>query len=285
MSMPERHTAATGLARRSRRLSDEETRDRMLKAALARIERTGLTVSLEHLSFEDVIREADVSRSTAYRHWPYKDMFFGDLVAELAGRVGPTIIRDEIALLRQVLAEHDDWLATAEGRQALLLELIRRLALLDFQSVLAAPAWRTYLALHATVASLADDVRDQVRTALARADTAHTAHVARAWHQLAALFGYRLRPELATTYDTLATLLSATMRGLVVAALSRPEAAEHRTVARPPGAAEAAEWSLAGLGIASLASAFLEPDPHATWDEGRLAEIHRVLDAWVPPDA
>jgi hypothetical protein len=29
----------------------------------------------EHISFEDVIREADVSRSSAYRRWPHKDLF------------------------------------------------------------------------------------------------------------------------------------------------------------------------------------------------------------------
>ena len=31
-----------------------------------------------------VIRDADVSRSSAYRRWPYKDLFFSDLLRELA---------------------------------------------------------------------------------------------------------------------------------------------------------------------------------------------------------
>ena len=79
--------APTGLARRSRRLSDRQTEERMLQAAVAMVHRTGLTVSLDHISFEDVIRDADVSRSTAYRHWPYKDLLFSDLVKELAGAV------------------------------------------------------------------------------------------------------------------------------------------------------------------------------------------------------
>jgi AcrR family transcriptional regulator len=56
----------------------------MLKAAVAMVNRTGLTVSLDHISFEDVIRDADVSRSAVYRRWPYKDLFFSDLVKELA---------------------------------------------------------------------------------------------------------------------------------------------------------------------------------------------------------
>ena len=44
----------------------------------------GLTVSLDHISLEQLIRDADVSRSTVYRRWPHKDLFFSDLVRELA---------------------------------------------------------------------------------------------------------------------------------------------------------------------------------------------------------
>jgi AcrR family transcriptional regulator len=283
--MRERPTTPTGLARRSRRLSDQETRERMLRAAITMINRTGLTVSLDHISFEEVIRDADVSRSTAYRHWPYKDLFFSDLIKELAKSASPTIIHDEIRLMKQVLSEHLDWLETAQTRRSLILELIRQLALLDFQTVFTSPGWRTYLALHATFSSLTDgELRDQVQAALAEAEAARIAQVARAWQQLAGMFGYRLRPELATSFDTLATLLSATMRGLVITALSTPDIAAHVTMASPFGAAGKDRWSLAAIGIASIATAFLEPDPTTKWNDDRLAEIHRLLDAWAVPD-
>lgn len=279
--MNEHRSAPTGLGRRHRRLTDEQTRERMLRTATEMINRTGLTVSLDHISFEEVIRDAGVARSTAYRHWPYKDLFFSDLVKELAASASPTIIRDEIALMRRVLAEHLDWLRTPQARTSLLMELIRQLAQLDFQSILDSPGWRTYLALHAAFSSLSDgELREQVRSALAQAEEARTAQVAQAWRQLAGLFGYRLRPELSTSFETLATLLSAAMRGLVITALSRPDVAAHRTPASPFGAADIQDWSLAAIGGASLAMAFLEPDPAATWDDDRLAEIHRALEAW-----
>ena len=67
----------------------------MLQAAVAMVNRTGLTVSLDHISLEEVIRDADVSRSAVYRRWPYKDLFFSDLVKELAKKATPTIVDDE----------------------------------------------------------------------------------------------------------------------------------------------------------------------------------------------
>jgi len=278
--------APTGLGHRGRRRSDRETRERMLAAAVEMITQTGLTVSLDHIRFEDVIREAGVARSTAYRHWPYKDLFLSDLVKELAGRSSPAIINDEITLIRQVLDEHPDWLGTAPLRHRLVVELIRRLALLDFRSILASPGWRTYLALHATFSGLSDgDLRDQIQAALAHAETEHVALVARAWAQIAGLFGYRLRPELATDFDTLATLLSAIMRGLVIAALATPGIATRTTLASPFGAVDRESWSLPATGVAGIALAFLEPDPATAWTDRRLSEIHRALEEWVTPES
>ena len=276
----------TGLARRGRRLSDQETEQRMLRAAVAMVSRTGLTVSLDHISFEDIIRDAGVSRSAVYRRWPYKDLFFSDLVRQLAKDATPAIVEDELELMRQIAASRPDWLETPELRHRLLLELFRQLSLLDFQAMLGSPGWRTYLALHATFVSLADgDLRDQVQAALNQSEQAHNARIAQAWRQLTALFGYRLRPESGITFEALATLLSATMRGLVVMALSAPDVAGQRIEARPFGADARGRWSLPALGLAGLASAFLEPDPAVEWDAGRIAAVRQALATLTVPDA
>jgi hypothetical protein len=83
----------------------------------------------------------------------------------------------------------------------------------------------------------------------------------------------------------LATLLSATMRGLIVMALSTPRIAGHRVEASPFGAVTQDEWSLPAIGLAAIASAFLEPDLEIHWDDDRLASVRRALRTWVPPDA
>jgi hypothetical protein len=94
---------------------------------------------------------------------------------------------------------------------------------------------------------------------------------------LAGLFGYRLRPELGATFETIATLASATLRGLVIMALSTPEIASRRLRARPFGAVEAAEWSQPALTAASIAFTFLEPDPATEWSDERLANVRQAI--------
>jgi AcrR family transcriptional regulator len=270
--------APTGLARRGRRLPEDETEHRMLQAALAMVNRTGLTVSLEHISFEDVIRGADVSRSSAYRRWPHKDLFFSDLVLELARNPTPGIVSDEIDLIRRIATGRLDQLTDPQARHALILELFRQLAVLDFETLYSSPGWRTYLALHATLLSLADGgLRDQVQAALARAERDRLARVARAWELMAGLLGYRLRAEAGVTFETLAELVSATMQGMVMTALTVPDIAGHRAAAQPFGAPDVGEWSLPALGLGAIATAFLEPDPGITWDAGRAADIRDAL--------
>jgi len=272
--------APTGLARRGRRLPEDETEQRMLRAALAMVHRDGLTVSLEHISFEEVIRVADVSRSSAYRRWPHKDLFFSDLVLELAGNPVPGIFADEMDLIRRIVAGRLEELADPQARRALVVELFRQLPELDFDALYASPGWRTYLALHATLLSLAGGgLRDRVQAALAQAGQDHLGRVARAWELMAGMLGFRLRPEAGVTFDTLAALVNATMRGLVMTALTVPGIAAHRTTAQPFGAPEASEWSLPALGLGAIATAFLEPDPEFTWDAARAAAIREALTA------
>jgi len=270
--------APTGLARRGRRLSDQETEQRMLRTAVNMVSSAGLTVSLDHISLEEVIRAADVSRSTVYRRWPHKDLFFSDLVKELARTATPTIMAAEVALIGEVFAERADWLDSPAHRQEFVAELFRRLSLLDFQMLSGSAEWRTYLALHATFMSLADDeLREQVQAALADSEREHLGRVAAAWEQLAGLLGYRLRPEPGATFADLATLLDATMRGLVIMAQSVPELREHRIAARPLTAGATAGWSLPALGLVSVAWAMIEPDPDVEWDSGRIARVRHAM--------
>lgn len=123
-----------------------------------------------------------------------------------------------------------------------------------------------------------EDAEDGVvQDILAQSEHGFIGRVAVAWQHIAELFGYRLRPELGSTFETVATLVSATARGLILMALSTPDLADQRIHARPFDADEVADWSLPALGIASIATAFLEPDPTVTWDTTRVAAVQEVI--------
>jgi len=77
-------------------------------------------------------------------------------------------------------------------------------------------------------------------------------------------------------FETMAMVLNATMRGLVLMAPSIPDIATQRFPAAPFGTE--AEWSQPALGIASVSMSFLEPDPRVDWDEERIATVARELD-------
>jgi AcrR family transcriptional regulator len=253
----------------------------MLRTATALIDASGLTVSLDHISFEEVIQQAGVSRSAAYRRWPYKDLFFSDLLKELARAARPAAVSGFEAAavsIREIAMAHLDWLETPDGRHDLVLEMIRRAALNDFETMFGSTEWRTYLALHATFLSVADEeLRSDLQAALATSERGFISRIADSWEQLAGLLGYRLRPEVQGSFEMIASLASATLRGLVIMALSTPEIASRRIQARPFGAAQTAEWSQVALTAASIAFAFLELDPTIEWDDGRLAEVRRAL--------
>ncbi len=275
-----------GVGRRRQRLSDEETERRMLAAATAQVNHTGLTVSLDHLSFEEIIRDAGVSRSTVYRRWPYKDLFFRDLLMELARAATPAAVASASVTapaIERVLRDRISWFETADGRRDLLLEIIRVGAEHDFELVHGSTEWRTYLALHATFLSVADDeLRDELQERLAESERSFVRRVAASWERVCGLFGYRLRPELEATFEIIAALVSADLRGAVIMALANPELATRRVRGRPFGAGYDAEWSPQAIALAGIAWAFLEPDPAIAWDAERIAFVRRTVEAGGP---
>ena len=279
--------APLGTTRRRPRLSDAETGRRMLDTALAMVHESGLTVSLEHISLEDVIREAGVSRSAVYRRWPYKDMFFSDLLRELASGAGPVIGADNLEAIdrvRRILLDRIDWLRTPELRRALAVEVLRQGALDEFETFHRSPEWRTYLALHATFLSLPDgDLRDEVQAALIGSEQNISARLAAAYERVITLLGCRLRPGTGVTYESMARLANASIRGLVIMAPSSPEIAAQRFTGNPAGAPEAAQWSHPALGLAALAIAFIEPDPAVEWTEDGTERFRSELtgDNWL----
>lgn len=273
-------TRASGIGRRKQRLSDEETQRRMLETASAALVRSGLTVSLEHIRLEDVIREAGVSRSAVYRRWPHKDLFLGDLLLELARASVPmatTGSEEASEIVRRAVLGRLDWLESPAGRQRLLVEILRETAEHDFHLIYGSHEWRTYLALTVTFSSLPEgELREQVQQALATSENGFIARISRSHRIVANLLGLRLRAG-PVTFDTVAHLVNAIMRGLIFKALATPEVATGRAEGELFGVG--GDWSLAALGITGLITTYFEPDPDAEWDRARIDSLRAALAA------
>jgi len=271
-----------GLTLRRRRMSDEETAQRMLATATRLVHTSGLTVSLEHLRIEEIIREAGVSRTAVYRRWPYKDLFFNEVLTALARDPHPqTSGYDDATMadLRSTALAHLDWLETADGRRDLCAELLRRGAMRDFRLLHQSSRWRTYVALNAAFLSLPDgDLRHEVQAALASSENEILLRIAEAGRALAQLLGYRLRPELDLTFEALARLASATMTGLAIKTLATPQTATERFEVNPFGSTDLGSWSLPAIGLAGVVMIYLEPDPEVDWDGARIASVRTALE-------
>lgn len=278
-SDPSSPTAPTlGRARRPR-LSDEETQQRMLSVAAEAVARTGLTVSLDHIRLEDVIREAGVARSAVYRRWPYKDAFLGDLLLELARAQTPMATTGSVeaaAAVRRVVRARLDEMGTQEGRLRVMADVVRETTDQDFRHITGSRQWQTYLALTVTFAGLpAGELREEVGTALAESERTFTARIAHSHRTVAGLLGMRLRhPDVG--FDDIAHLANAVMRGLMVKAQALPELAQRHTRAEIGGVD--GDWSLPALGLAGVALTYLEPDPDLIWDAAATDRLRAALD-------
>ena len=270
-----------GPTRRRRRLSDQETEQRMVDAALAVVNRMGLTVSLEHISLEDVIREAGVSRSAVYRRWPYKDLFFSDLLRALARATGPAEVPDarpSLEHIRSVVVDRPDLLRTEEGRHALAVEMLRIGNLTDLAAMAESTAWRTYMALHATYLSLDDgELREEIGESLAESERALVRKTAKTFAGYLDLMGYRIRPELDADAETVVAVTMPLIRGAIIVAPALPQITAHKVHSNPFGSRGSAEWSPVAIAMTSIALAYIEPDPDVEWDEARVEKVLRTF--------
>ena len=275
-----RSGGSSAIGRRRPRLTDEQTEKRMLATAAQALSREGLTVSLDHIRLEDVIREADVSRSTAYRRWPNKDLFLGDLLLELARASEPMAMTGtqeaSDAISAEILA-HLDLLTSPQGRLQLAAEVLRKVGVADFRRVIATPQWRTYLALTVSAVSMAEGpLRSQVVETLAASERAFIEGIVRSHRTGHQLLGLRIRPETGLDYTALAQFANAAMRGLVSQTMVRPDLAEDEFDGEIFGVQD--RWSLPAL-VSVAGLSFLEPDPTITWDQARIDALRARLES------
>ena len=264
---------------RRARLSDAETQQRMLDAGARFIAAQGLSLSLEHLSIEELIAEAGVSRTSSYRRWPTKDAFAADLLLHVAQN---TNVSDDltiyVAAVRGLPPELLADIEAEQGRRNLTVEMMRVIAAADFTAALNSPTWRSFVMLRAAHGGLPDGkLRIQVAAALGATERSFQTRRSAALRSSAELMGYRLNDPATIAWDALALLTSASHTGLLIQAYSDPETILAETPRAAFGSTVTSPWNAAALAPANLFFGATEPDPTISWDASRITDTRAAL--------
>ncbi|WP_369045518.1 TetR/AcrR family transcriptional regulator [Sinomonas sp. P10A9] len=242
-----------------RRIREEQMRELLLGKAVELLRPTGLTVSLEHLNLEELIRSAGVPRSSVYKAFGNKDAFFRELMIRLIEtmEISGSDLDPGLAQRIQATAHaHGSRLGTPAGRREVGREIIRLSVKKNYESVRTSTEWRTYIALSATVSSLDPTSRTAVVDALARAESRTTAARSAAFDQLLPLLGLKFRVGLDARQ--LATVAAAIVNGLAQRSLVNPEVVD-TPVVLPGIDGDPVEWHLSAVGVMAVLDEMTEP--------------------------
>jgi AcrR family transcriptional regulator len=234
-----------------------------MATAVSELGKTGLTVSLEHLPLEELIRTAGVPRSSFYRLWSTKESFYSDLLVELA-----TSSESHDAMFYPgtqdaafgVINAHRDLLGTQEGRVAVLREAVRVATRVNFDHFSASVAWRTHVTLIASASSLAyNDDRERLAATLQETERRFIERTAEFYGGAIASLGFSFYPGASA--ELLAGLGGAVVEGLAQRRLVNPDLADTMII-KPGINGEDVEWHPAALGFWGILEALVDLEAH-----------------------
>ncbi|WP_157124671.1 TetR/AcrR family transcriptional regulator [Nocardia pseudovaccinii] len=257
--LEEHRSWAKGTSKR-RRLSSDDLRKRLLDTAVEMLQETGLTVSLAHLNMEELIRAADVPRSSVYREWETKEAFYLDLMEKMIEPAAKDSAFDEetLQVAEAVIEKHQDLLATREGRRAVLREAVRQAVARNVAALSTALSYRTFTALVATLPSLVGADQERILVVLRGIEQQFKGRLAKYYEDLIPQLGLRFKRGYSGT--TLALTGSSVIEGYISRQSTNPVIVS-TPVMMPGLTEEAAEWHIAAVGFLAVVDGMTEPDP------------------------
>lgn len=237
---------------RAKRIPSEVVRSRMLDAARDVIDAGGLTVSFDHLPMEEYIKKAAVPRSSVYRIWSTREEFVADLISDVFSAERYAEGFDPVAIeeMTRVYSENQHRLVDADGRRAVVHEMIRVGSTINYRHLSRSVAWGSYNTLFTSLASIPPGrARTAVAEVVAGIEARFAARMAAFYTDMIGRVGATLRPGF--TVEHLAALTALIVEG--VATRVRNEQGSLDTTVRAPGLdGEIVEWPLAAYTIRSV---------------------------------
>lgn len=267
------------------RLSESETVERMLEAGSRLVQQSGLQISFDPLRLEDVIAEADVSRSAVYKRWPRKEQYYAELLLRLAGDTQPAAAAFDGGTsgtpqeVLRIATDHSSWFGTADGRHRLLVEMCRLGAQQNYDALVARPDWAIYVTLHAALKTLPDNAfKETLRRTLARSEANFVQKMSTFYEAMLALLGYRLKVETTDmTVQNFAMMGAAAVEGVLLMSGANDDLTHHRFLMDPFGVGKPSDWSYVSYLFTAMAVNAVEPDPFRVWDEDEVEAVHSVI--------
>jgi AcrR family transcriptional regulator len=250
----------TGRRKRQLRMTSEDTRDKVISTAVAMIHRSGLTVSLDHLSLEVLIQAADIPRSSFYNVWSSKEEMLTDVLVRLADPLegnGSAFDPMTLEIAERVLTQHAEQLSTRQGRRDVLREAIRQGAKRNFDALGESKDWASYAALLATASGLDDpEAANLIFAALRRADERFLGKLATFFAIMLDKLEYELVAGITT--EMVAAIGASVVEGLSRRHIVNPEIVDG-TIVLPGIDGEPVEWHSAALGYWAIVESLITP--------------------------
>lgn len=253
-----------------KRVPAEQTRALLVDAALERIESNGVAVNLDSVSLEEMVRHAEVPRSSAYAAWQ-------QLAAE--GQTPQAVFRREV--LRRALlgggerARDDRPMVEAIARVLerrnefdiadLATEMIRAATTAQFERARRRQSYRTSHALAAASTSVPDDQIDvEILGWLKDAERAYIDTMVTAFQQFAQLTEVVPAPDLdgPLFWRQFATSVVALGEGLFTRAYTSDRELLFDIAVGEGDREPAEEWTLFGIAMHALYDRFFVPASH-----------------------
>lgn len=252
------------------RLSDQETVRRMLDVAVELVHQRGISTGLESITFDEVVHKAGVSRTSAYRRWPKRDLFYNEILLELASGTTLPISTESklVGAAAQNVFERIKNPESPRGHRDLVVELLRVTSDADYEVVSTSTRWHTYHMLLSSYRGITDpEVRDKVGQLLADTERCTLEIRSRIYAEFTALLGYRLIPPLSgpSGFEMMGRATGAIMGGLMTQTELVDTALHKPRRMRAFGSSIAAEWSPVSYMMTATQLGYIEPDPGIEW--------------------
>ncbi|QHF22813.1 TetR family transcriptional regulator [Rathayibacter sp. VKM Ac-2804] len=242
------------------RLKGSEVRERVLSAAEKLLEQTGLTVGLDHLNMEELIRHVGVPRTSVFKEFGGKESLVTALTIRMIQpeeSIGAAFSPETIKAANLVLYANGHRMGTQEGRDAVLREAVRVGALRNYQDVLTSPSWKTYMALSVSLPGLEPSRRNAILEALQTVEVRFIQRMAEFYASLLKPFNRKVRSGC--SLEQIAAAGSAVVEGLAQRHMLNPEIVDTPLMLSGLNG-DLVEWHLAALGFWAVVDGMTEVD-------------------------